>query len=163
MSPGLVTLFLALLLGIQPITTDLYLPALTEGFGASMPQAQLTLTGLLLAFGVSQLVWGQALQPAGVHSAWSIALPFYLFMLGHGVHQPCSQSGAVGPFPQAAGAASALNGFVMMLAAFAMGGWLGTHMDGTLFPLAYGLWFWSVLIAASAWTLVQKYGEPARH
>ena len=74
-----------------------------------------------------------------------------------------SQSGAVGPFPQAAGAASALNGFVMMLAAFAMGGWLGRHMDGTLFPLAYGLWFWSVLIAASAWTLVQKYGEPARH
>ena len=66
-------------------------------------------------------------------------------------------------FPQSAGAASALNGFVMMLAAFAMGGWLGTHMDGTVFPLAYGLWFWSVLIALSTWTLVQKYGEPARH
>ena len=396
MPPGLVILFLALLLGIQPITTDLYLPALpamTQGFGAAMPQAQLTLTALLLAFGVSQLFWGPlsdrfgrrpillaglaayvaaaaasaaapsmaalivcrmvqgaamgaavmcaravvrdlytplngarvmskgltglgmiaclsaplggllsdvsgwrmalmapavfgavclglvalrfketlarrnplALQPAvllrtwwgiaqnptflaysalatasygglftflaaspfvfiqvlgltktqygmvmftmslvyiagtvlcrrllvrfglrrsvaiaaalsllggslmgllamaGVRSAWDIALPIFVFMLGHGVHQPCSQSGAVGPFPQAAGAASALNGFIMMLAAFAMGGWLGTHMDGTVFPLAYGLWFWSVLIALSAWTLVQKYGEPARH
>ena len=396
MPPGLVILFLALLLGIQPITTDLYLPALpamTQGFGAAMPQAQLTLTALLLAFGVSQLFWGPlsdrfgrrpillaglaayvaaaaasaaapsmaaliacrmvqgaamgaavmcaravvrdlytplngarvmskgltglgmiaclsaplggllsdvsgwrmalmapavfgavclglvalrfketlarrnplALQPAvllrtwwgiaqnptflaysalatasygglftflaaspfvfiqvlgltktqygmvmftmslvyiagtvlcrrllvrfglrrsvaiaaalsllggslmgllamaGVRSAWAIALPIFVFMLGHGVHQPCSQSGAVGPFPQAAGAASALNGFIMMLAAFAMGGWLGTHMDGTVFPLAYGLWFWSVLIALSAWTLVQKYGEPARH
>ena len=103
------------------------------------------------------------LAMAGVRSSWAIMLPFYLFMLGHGVHQPCSQSGAVGPFPQAAGAASALNGFVMMLAAFAMGGWLGTHMDGTVFPLAYGLWFWSVLIGLSAWTLVQKYGEPSRH
>ena len=103
------------------------------------------------------------LAMAGVRSAWDIALPIFVFMLGHGVHQPCSQSGAVGPFPQAAGAASALNGFIMMLAAFAMGGWLGTHMDGTVFPLAYGLWFWSVLIALSAWTLVQKYGEPARH
>ncbi len=103
------------------------------------------------------------LAMTGVRSTWAIALPFYLFMLGHGVHQPCSQSGAVGPFPQAAGAASALNGFVMMLAAFAMGGWLGTHMDGTVFPLAYGMWFWSVLICLSAWTLVQKYGEPARH
>ena len=100
---------------------------------------------------------------AGVRSTWAIMLPFYLFMLGHGVHQPCSQSGAVGPFPQAAGAASALNGFVMMLAAFAMGGWLGTHMDGTVFPLAYGMWFWSMLIALSAWTLVQKYGELERH
>ena len=61
MSPGLVVLVLALLLGIQPVTTDLYLPALpslTEGFGAPVSQAQLTLTTLLLAFGISQLVWG---------------------------------------------------------------------------------------------------------
>ncbi len=95
---------------------------------------------------------------AGLHNGWAIMLPFYLFMLGHGVHQPCSQSGALGPFPQAAGAASALNGFLMMVAAFAMGSWLGRHMDGTVLPLAYGVWFWSVLIALAAWTLVQKYG-----
>src|SRR5690606_3508250 len=61
MSPGLVVLVLTLLLGMQPITTDLYLPALpslTQGFGSSMAQAQLTLTAMLLAFGASQLVWG---------------------------------------------------------------------------------------------------------
>ena len=61
MSPALVVLVLTLLLGLQPIATDLYLPALpaiTQGFGASMAQAQLTLTSLLLAFGVSQLAWG---------------------------------------------------------------------------------------------------------
>ncbi|MDP3825293.1 MAG: MFS transporter, partial [Polaromonas sp.] len=61
MSPALIVLVLSLLLGIQPITTDLYLPALpalTEGFAAPMAQAQLTLTGLLLAFGISQLFWG---------------------------------------------------------------------------------------------------------
>lgn len=95
----------------------------------------------------------------GVQNVWAIMLPFYLFMLGHGVHQPCGQSGAVGPFPQ--GAASALNGFFMMLVAFAMGGWLGTHMDGTVRPLTNGIWLWSVLIATAAWTVVQKYGEPA--
>jgi DHA1 family bicyclomycin/chloramphenicol resistance-like MFS transporter len=97
----------------------------------------------------------------GVQNVWAIMLPYYLFMLGHGVHQPCGQSGAVGPFPQAAGAASALNGFFMMLVAFAMGGWLGTHMDGTVKPLTHGVWMWSVLIATAAWTVVQKYGEPA--
>ncbi len=96
---------------------------------------------------------------AGVSSGWAITLPQYLFMLGHGVHQPCSQSGAVGPFPQTAGAASALNGFLMMVAAFAMGSWLGQHMDGTVFPLVFGVWFWSVLTALAAWTLVQKYGK----
>lgn len=98
----------------------------------------------------------------GVHKGWAIMLPFYLFMLGHGVHQPCSQSGAVGPFPQAAGAASALNGFLMMIVAFAVGGWLGTRLDGTVFPLTNGIWFWSACIAASAWTLVRKYGDPGR-
>ena len=103
------------------------------------------------------------LAMAGIHNTWAIMLPVYLFMLGHGVHQSCSQSGAVGPFPRSAGAASALNGFITMVAAFAMGAWLGTHMDGTVFPLVYGMWFWSVLITLSAWALVQKYGEPERH
>jgi DHA1 family bicyclomycin/chloramphenicol resistance-like MFS transporter len=96
----------------------------------------------------------------GWHQPWALLAPFYLFMLGHGIHQPCGQTGAVGPFPQAAGVASALNGFMMMLAAFAIGGWVGTHLDGTVWPLVHGVWFWSVLLAAIAWTLVQKFGEP---
>lgn len=100
---------------------------------------------------------------AGVRGVAAIIGPFYLFMLGHGVHQPCGQSGAVGPFPQAAGAASALNGFLMMAVAFAMGGWLGAHMDGTVLPLTQGVWLWSAIIAAVAWTLVQRHGEPAPH
>ena len=59
--PGLAILVLALLLSIQPVTTDLYLPALpalTRSLGAPMAAAQLTLSGLLLAFGCSQMVWG---------------------------------------------------------------------------------------------------------
>src|SRR6218665_2617524 len=61
MSPALIVLFLSLLLGIQPITTDLYLPALpalTAGFGAQVAQAPLTLTAPPLAFGVSPPVLG---------------------------------------------------------------------------------------------------------
>ena len=56
--------------------------------------------------------------------------------------------------------ASALNGFMMMLAAFAIGGWVGAHLDGSIWPLVNGVWFWSVLLAAIAWTLVQQFGEP---
>ena len=96
----------------------------------------------------------------GVQNVWAIMGPQMLFVIGHGIHQPCGQSGAVGPFPHAAGAASAVNGFLMMLAAFAMGSWLGTHMNGTVLPLTLGIWFWSALIALTAWTLVQRYGEP---
>jgi MFS transporter, DHA1 family, multidrug resistance protein len=97
---------------------------------------------------------------AGVVNVWAILLPLGLFMVGHGIHQPCGQSGAVGPFPKSAGAASALNGFFMMVVAFGIGSWLGVRMDGTVLPLTNGLWFWSAMIALSAWVLVRKYGHP---
>lgn len=99
----------------------------------------------------------------GWHQPWALLLPFYLFMLGHGIHQPCGQSGAVAPFPHAAGVASALNGFMMMLAAFAIGGWLGQRLDGTVWPLVNGIWFWSVVLAIISWTLVQKFGTQREH
>jgi DHA1 family bicyclomycin/chloramphenicol resistance-like MFS transporter len=96
---------------------------------------------------------------AGVVNVWALLLPLGLFMVGHGIHQPCGQSGAIGPFPKSAGAASAMNGFFMMLVAFGVGSWLGLRMDGTVLPLTNGIWFWSVLIALSAWVLVRKYGQ----
>ena len=114
--------------------------------------------GLTLTAGT--LMGGLAL--AGWHSVWTLLPPFYLFMVGHGIHQPCGQSGAVGPFPQAAGAASALNGFLMMLAAFAVGSWLGVNMDGTVLPMTQGVWFWSVGVSLTAWTLVQRHDRGAR-
>ena len=148
------------------------------GYGLAMLANSLAYMGgtflcrhLLARFGVRRSVaWAGALSLlagtligglalAGVQSGWALLLPQCLFMIGHGVHQPCGQSGAVGPFPQAAGAASAVNGFLMMLAAFAVGSWLGTRMDGTVLPLALGVWFWSVLIALVAWTLVQRQGR----
>ena len=115
--------------------------------------------GLTLAGGTAMGV----LALAGVHAPWAIVAPLTLVMLAHGVHQPCGQTGAVGPFPQAAGAASAINGFVMMLAAFGIGAWLGTRMDGTVLPLALGMWFWSVCLALIAWTLVRRHGDPHGH
>ena len=48
---------LALLLGSQPVATDLYLPAL-PAIAAELGNPALTLTGLMLAFGVSQLILG---------------------------------------------------------------------------------------------------------
>ena len=31
------------------------------------------------------------------------------------------------------------------------------NMDGTVLPLTNGVWFWSVCVAVSAWTLVQRH------
>jgi len=102
-----------------------------------------------------------ALSLAGVTSPWAICLPQMVFNFGHGIHQPCGQAGVVGPFPQAAGAASALSGFMSAAAAFLIGLWLGRAIDGTVFPLTLTLALFSVLTAAVAWTLVQRHGDPS--
>jgi DHA1 family bicyclomycin/chloramphenicol resistance-like MFS transporter len=85
----------------------------------------------------------------------------WLYVFGHGIHQPCGQTGAVGPFPQMAGVASALAGCLLALVAFGVGLWLGQAMDGTLRPMAWGVAFWGAVTAAVAWTLVQRHGVPA--
>lgn len=115
--------------------------------------------GLTLASGVLLLILAHAGAGQPWYGPWAVMGPFYLFMLGHGVHQPCGQSGAVGPFPQMAGTASAVNGFLMMVAAFLTGGWLGRAMNGTVFPMVWGIAFWCAVIAVTAWTLVQRDGE----
>lgn len=128
---------------------------------------------LLLRFGVPRTVaFGGCLSVLGggwmVLNVWlgwvsvpSIMLPYYCYILGHGIHQPCGQSGAIGPFPQAAGAASALGGFLMMSVAFVTGLWLGTQADGSVFPMVNTLGFWSLLTALSAWVLVMR--QPSVH
>lgn len=61
MPSGLALVVLTLLLSIQPVTADLYLPALpalTRSLGAPVAAGQLTLSALLLAFGCSQLALG---------------------------------------------------------------------------------------------------------
>ena len=96
---------------------------------------------------------------ANVHSVWAVLLPQWLFAFGHGVHQPCGQAGAVGPFPKNAGAASALAGFVLAGTAFGVGLWLGQALDGSVLPYALGVGLWGLLTATVAWTLVQRHGH----
>ena len=102
------------------------------------------------------------LSLAGVHTLWAIVLPQDLYAIGHGIHQPCGQAGAVGPFPEKAGTAASLSGFAMTLSALAVGLWLGRHLDGTVYPLTLGIGAVSVVLALIAWTLVQWHGEPGR-
>jgi len=82
-----------------------------------------------------------------------------IFMIGHGVHQSCGQAGAIGPFPEKAGAASALTGFLMMSVAFAAGVALGPLMHGESWPMTAGIALFSVLVAVIAQTAIQRYGE----
>ncbi|WP_310626927.1 Bcr/CflA family efflux MFS transporter [Limnohabitans sp.] len=127
---------------------------------------------LLIRFGVTRTVaiagagsllgggWMALNAWLGWQSVLGLTGPYYLFVLAHGVHQPCGQSSAVGPFPQAAGAASALGGFLMMVAAFATGLWLGVAKDGSALPMTQSIAFWAAVTALSAWLLVLRRGGP---
>jgi DHA1 family bicyclomycin/chloramphenicol resistance-like MFS transporter len=67
-SLGLAAFALALLLGLQPVSTDVYLPALpmlTRALGAPMHAAQLTMSALILAFGLAQMFWGPVADRVG--------------------------------------------------------------------------------------------------
>ena len=87
-------------------------------------------------------------------------LPQWLYAIGHGVHQPCGQAGAIGPFPEKAGTAASLSGFYMMLVAFGVGQFLGATLGDTVYPMTLGIGTFAVLLAATAWTLVQRHGDP---
>ena len=116
------------------------------------------IAGLLTLIGGTVLV---AFMFAGVDHPLAVMLPFYLMSIGHGIHQPCGQTGAIAPFAHAAGTASALNGFLMMLFAFLTSlclSYLQTTLPtaGTL-PLIYAMGFWALVLAGVAWTAVQKH------
>jgi DHA1 family bicyclomycin/chloramphenicol resistance-like MFS transporter len=71
---------LALLMGLQPVTTDMYLPAfplLTRELGAGMAAAQLTMSALILAFGAAQLVWGPLADRHGRRPVLLLGLGLY--------------------------------------------------------------------------------------
>lgn len=111
---------------------------------------------LSLAAGVSIA----ALALAGVHHPLALMVPQFVYLVAHGIHQPCAQVGAIGPFPARAGTAAALSGFLCMVLAFATGNWIGWSFDGTVRPLALTIAFWSVLLAFAALVLVRRHGEP---
>ncbi len=67
-SPWTIVIALSLLLGLQPIATDLYLPALPQmqrELGWQPAATTWTLSALIMAFGLAQLFWGPVADRVG--------------------------------------------------------------------------------------------------
>lgn len=68
---------------------------------------------------------GASIQALGCwlapHSALPLLAGHAIYSLGHGIHQPCGQAGAVGDLPHLAGRAVSWSGFGMMMVAFSAG------------------------------------------
>jgi MFS transporter, DHA1 family, multidrug resistance protein len=72
----------------------------------------------------------------GLTSAAALVLPMALYLAGLGMVLPQAIAGAMTPFPERAGAASALLGFVQQSAAALCGALVGALLGSTAWPLA---------------------------
>lgn len=108
-----------------------------------------------LAGGLSMV----ALALAGVRHAAAILVPQFLYLVAHGLVQPCGQAGSVAPFPDRAGTASALMGAIMMVVASLVGAWMGLSFDGTARPLVFTVGAASLVVAGVAFGLVRRHGR----
>lgn len=119
--------------------------------------AVLRASGFTVVAGLMML----AVAATGSWSVWTVLVPQWIYALGHGVHQPCGQVGAVGPFPHAAGVASALAGFALAVVGFAVSTWLGWSLVAGA-PQAYFVAVAAFAMASAlvAVTLVRRHGEP---
>lgn len=116
----------------------------------------------LWCVGLTLAVWLSGTTPP----IWSLLPGVWLYAVGHGLHQPCSQAGIVAPFPSQAGAASALSGFLMSALAVLIGALLGWWMRapqwaGTIYPLTLGMGLGGFITAWIGLSLVQRDGHPA--
>ncbi len=100
---------------------------------------------------------------AGVQHALAIVLPMFFVGVSHALVQMPAHSGAVAPFPHAAGAAAALMGFLMMGVATAVGAWIGASHDGTVYPLTLTIAGFGCITLLIAVTLVRRDGDVSQH
>jgi MFS transporter, DHA1 family, multidrug resistance protein len=135
------------------ISGTIYCRSLLRRFGLQKATQQAAWLILLAGLAMS------GLANTGVQTLWAIILPFYLFIFGHGVMQSCGQSGSVAHFPTMAGTAAALNGFLMMAFAFVTSYWMGEHLDGSALAMTNSMGFWCLLLSATAWFLVPRFGK----
>lgn len=110
-------------------------------------------TGALIALagGLALFACGWLGPDRGLAGALAIVLPMMLFMIGIGFVMPNSMAGGIGPFPQMAGAASALLGFLQMAMGAVVGIAVGHLHDGTARPMTT-----AILLAAIAVVLAHR-------
>lgn len=93
----------------------------------------------LLGAGVVVCAIGGALMAglalAGVLAVWAIVVPMFIYIAGYALVLPQATAGALTPFPELAGTASSLVGFVQFCAGAATATAVGLLHDGTQMPM----------------------------
>lgn len=92
---------------------------------------------------------------AGIHHWLAVIGPMAFCMTSFAFIFPQAVAGALQPFPQIAGAASSLTGFVQQVVGAVTGVVVAALSDGNQLWLAQGVLFWSVFGLAAYWFIVR--------
>jgi DHA1 family bicyclomycin/chloramphenicol resistance-like MFS transporter len=132
------------LYGMSALLFGVVFAATTLGYGAGTLVAARLVTRIgvdrtivcgavaLAAGGLSML----AAVVVGATSPIALALPMTLYLCGLGLAMPQAMAGALTPFPERAGAASSLLGFLQQVVASSVGILVGQTLGATALPLA---------------------------
>lgn len=124
-------------LGLSPIMYG-WIPAggsLVYIFSTTMCRRLLRRLGVVhtVQLGATLSLTGPLIQVVGCVLAPQSVVPLLVghavYCLGHGIHQPCGQAGAVGDLPHLAGRAVSWSGFGMMLVGFVVGQTAASFVD----------------------------------
>jgi DHA1 family bicyclomycin/chloramphenicol resistance-like MFS transporter len=106
---------------------------------------------------MAALAWSGAVAP-GLPGVVVIVGPMFVYMIGMGITLPNAMAGAIGPFPEMAGAASALLGFIQMSSAALLGVAVSHLHDGTALPMATAI----AVMGCAALAVYRGVLRPAR-
>jgi DHA1 family bicyclomycin/chloramphenicol resistance-like MFS transporter len=102
-------------------------------YGRSMDVNRMIALGATIALaGISLAV---ALQVLGFHQPWALFAPISLAVFGNGITLPNAQAAAINEFPQYAGSASGLTGFLQMGFSAIAAQSVAVIFNGTVYPL----------------------------
>ena len=132
------------LYGLSPLLFGLVFAAATLGYGlgtllAARLVVRIGIDRTIVCGGVALAAGGLAMAAAialGATSPAALAAPMALYLCGLGLAMPQSMAGALMPFPERAGAASSLLGFLQQATASAIGIVVGQMLGSSALPLA---------------------------
>jgi len=132
------------LYGLSPLVFGLVFAAATLGYGLGTLLAgrlvmRIGIDRTIVCGGVALAAGGLAMAASialGATSPAALALPMALYLCGLGLAMPQSMAGALMPFPERAGAASSLLGFLQQATASAIGIVVGQMLGSSALPLA---------------------------
>ena len=146
------------LYGLSPLLFGLVFAAATLGYGlgtllAARLVGRIGIDRTIVCGGIALAAGGLAMAAAiaiGATSPAALALPMALYLCGLGLAMPQSMAGALTPFPERAGAASSLLGFLQQATASAIGIMVGQMLGASALPLAAVIAAMGVLALALA-------------